>query len=149
MRDLAVAFYPVIVCQCLLFTCFALAGYWWAYFVLWVLPLVTFATFFNGFRTFADHADPTIPVEHDNADERLISYESSAVERFFLSPFHMNYHAEHHLFPNVPHYHLPEIRRLMQASPELRARVKWRRGYLSAALAYIKAVRAPRRSEMA
>ena len=31
-----------------------------------------------------------------------------------LFPHHVNYHLEHHLYPAVPHYHLPRLHRLLQ-----------------------------------
>jgi fatty acid desaturase len=30
-----------------------------------------------------------------------------------LFPHHVNYHLEHHLYPAVPHYHLPRLHRLL------------------------------------
>jgi fatty acid desaturase len=30
-----------------------------------------------------------------------------------LFPHHVNYHLEHHLYPAVPHYHLPSLHRLL------------------------------------
>jgi len=135
------SFLPVFVCQGMLLALFALAGYWWAYFVLWFLPLVTVATFLNGVRTFADHADPTIRGDAESGRRaRLVSYRSSPLERFFLSPFHMNYHAEHHMFPHVPHYRLPELRRIIQGNADLRGQINWRGGYVSTIWAYIAAI---------
>jgi len=32
-----------------------------------------------------------------------------------LFPHHVNYHLEHHLYPAVPHYHLPRLHRLLRA----------------------------------
>ena len=34
--------------------------------------------------------------------------------RVLLFPNHVNYHLEHHLYPAVPHYHLPALHRLLQ-----------------------------------
>ena len=31
-----------------------------------------------------------------------------------LFPHHVNYHLEHHLYPAVPHYHLPRLHRLLR-----------------------------------
>jgi fatty acid desaturase len=42
----------------------------------------------------------------------------------------MNFHAEHHFFPYVPHYNLPKLRALLRATPEYRERIEWRRSYL-------------------
>ena len=33
--------------------------------------------------------------------------------RALLFPHHVNYHLEHHLYPAVPHYHLPQLHRLL------------------------------------
>jgi len=33
--------------------------------------------------------------------------------RALLFPHHVNYHIEHHLYPAVPHYHLPRLHRLL------------------------------------
>ena len=33
--------------------------------------------------------------------------------RGLLFPHHVNYHLEHHLYPAVPHYHLPRLHRLL------------------------------------
>jgi fatty acid desaturase len=35
--------------------------------------------------------------------------------RALLFPHHVNYHLEHHLYPAVPHYRLPELHRLLQS----------------------------------
>jgi fatty acid desaturase len=29
--------------------------------------------------------------------------------RYAMFPHHVNYHVEHHLYPAVPHYHLPRL----------------------------------------
>jgi fatty acid desaturase len=31
----------------------------------------------------------------------------------------VNYHVEHHLYPSIPHYHLPEAHRLLRAAGAL------------------------------
>jgi len=37
----------------------------------------------------------------------------NALGRALLFPHHVNYHLEHHLYPAVPHYHLPQLHRLL------------------------------------
>jgi fatty acid desaturase len=122
------ALLPVALVQLVILGAFTAAGRPLAYFYLWVLPLVTLAVLFNGARVFCDHSVPAGSATH--AEALIVTYLSNPVERFFLSPFHMNFHAEHHFFPYVPHYNLPKLRALLQATPEYRARIEWRRSYL-------------------
>jgi fatty acid desaturase len=46
---------------------------------------------------------------------------SNWIGRFMLFPHHVNYHLEHHLYPAVPHYHLPALHRLLQRKGALEA----------------------------
>jgi fatty acid desaturase len=122
------ALLPVALAQLVILGAFTLAGHPFAYFYLWVLPLITLAVLFNGVRVFCDHSVPAGSATH--AEALIVTYLSNPVERFFLSPFHMNFHAEHHFFPYVPHYNLPKLRALLHATPEYQARIEWRRSYL-------------------
>lgn len=120
---------PVSVAQVTLLGLFTLAGSWQTYFTLWILPLLTLTVLLNGLRVFCDHANHTDKPGDER--HRLVSYLSSPLERFFIAPFHMNYHAEHHLFTYVPHYRLPALRERLMASQEYAATVQWRPGYIA------------------
>jgi len=100
--------FAVLVAQAVLFgTFWALGGAWWAYFVLWALPAATVGAGFNTLRTALEHADGETP-------PRLYhSFRSGPLERFFIAPFHMTHHWEHHLLMAVPYYHMPALRRLL------------------------------------
>lgn len=104
-----------------------LARAWFAYPLLWLLPVYLFAYLPNLIRSFVEHSHPE---RDDLADRhRLISFLSNPIERFFLSPMNMNYHIAHHLWPSIPYYNLPV------ADAELRAAststdLSWRRSYL-------------------
>ena len=83
----------------------AATGRFWAYAVLWALPLVTVMSGLNSIRSCLEHA-----IVHD-PPERLLSFVSNPVERFLVAPFQMNYHYEHHRFMSVNFRHLPAVRR--------------------------------------
>jgi fatty acid desaturase len=94
----------VIVCQAALFGGMAVATQrWWSYFVLWALPLATFAGFFANFRALIEHVN-----ERDDVapEDRLRDIQAGPFERFFISPSHFNFHALHHAHPSIPHYNL-------------------------------------------
>lgn len=91
---------------------FAIHGEWWAYFALWAIPAVSFGGGFNCFRTALEHMDAGKPASRDR------SFRSNPIERFFVAPFSMNYHYEHHLLMTVPYYHVPRFREYLRERGE-------------------------------
>lgn len=130
-------YFPILVCQAVIFLLFFTAGFWWAYPLLWVLPLFTLVSFFDAFRQFAEHAQP-VPDSGTNAP--LISTRSNVVERFFIAPFGMNFHAEHHMFPFVPYYRLSELSGKIRNLGAV-AGVEWRQSYWESLAVYMKALK--------
>jgi len=128
---------PILLCQAGVFLLFSTMGYWWAYPLLWVLPLFTLVSFFDAFRQFAEHAQP---VSDPAAKTLLISTRSNALERFFIAPFGMNFHAEHHLFPFVPYYRLSELSGKIRSLNEV-GEIEWRRSYLESLTKYVIALK--------
>ncbi|SNT25569.1 Fatty acid desaturase [Noviherbaspirillum humi] len=78
------------------------------YAVLWVLPALTVLQAILRLRAIAEHGAPAgyaspLTAARTNLPGPLL--------RLLLFPHHVNYHVEHHLFPAVPHYHLPRLHR--------------------------------------
>lgn len=88
--------------------CWLCTGWWYAYLPLWLLPMLTVMVGLNSLRSCLEHAQAA------SGEPGLHSFASNPVERFFLSPFNMNVHAEHHLVPAVPWHHLPALRHHLQ-----------------------------------
>ena len=42
------------------------------------------------------------------------------LERIFVAPKNVNYHIEHHFFPSVPFYRLPELHAILMSKPGYR-----------------------------
>jgi fatty acid desaturase len=84
-------------------------------------------------RSFAEHSHP----KNDRASDehRLITYTSNPVERFFLAPMNMNFHAVHHLWPSIPYYRLPEADREIRGQSGA-AGLEWRRSYFGYLIRY-------------
>lgn len=104
-RDLT----SLVVVQGAIFTALTAAFAWWVYLALWLAPLITLTAFCHLLRTFVEHA--ITDAEATTHANRLITIRSNLLERSLLSPYFMNYHAEHHLVPSVP---APRLRRLQQ-----------------------------------
>lgn len=100
----------IVLSNAVLFIVLALAGYWWLYLVLWILPLLTFFQVFLRLRNIAEHAmvgDKDDPFAH--ARTTL----ADPITGFFLAPYWVNYHVEHHLLMWVPCYNLPKLHRYL------------------------------------
>lgn len=86
------------------------------YFVLWLLPMLTVIQPVLRLRAICEHGattdltSPLTAARSNNTSGTLGNWLARAV----LFPHHVNYHLEHHLYPAVPHYHLPQLHRLLQ-----------------------------------
>jgi fatty acid desaturase len=87
----------------------------WAWPVLWLLPVYVFAFLGDNARSFLEHSHPEPDALAD--EHRLITFTSNPVERIFFAPMHMNFHATHHLWPSIPYYNLPIAEREVQQLP--------------------------------
>ena len=80
---------------------------WWIYPLLWLAPLATVTALCHLIRSFVEHA--ITESEEPAHGNRLITIRSFFLERAMVSPYNMNFHAEHHLLPSVPAPRLPEL----------------------------------------
>lgn len=85
------------------------------YLVLWVVPLVTVLQPILRLRAICEHGaaqDLSSPLTAARTNRTTGSL-ANRLARGILFPHHVNYHVEHHLYPAVPHYHLPALHRLL------------------------------------
>jgi len=93
------------------------------YAVLWLLPLVTVLQPILRLRAICEHGaaqDLSSPLTAARTNRTFGSI-GNGFARLVLFPHHVNYHVEHHLYPAVPHYHLPALHRLLVDKGALRA----------------------------
>ncbi len=110
-------------------TLWLVSGQWWLYFALWLGPIFTLGTFLGFLRGFVDHAK-LVSDEDGGAKARLCTVlHVSLIDRLFLASFDFNYHGEHHMFPSVPHYYLPELHKLIQKDEYYRSQYGLRESY--------------------
>lgn len=106
----------------------SLIGLWWAWFVLWLLPMATWFPMVTRIRNIAEHAC----VEGSATDPYRAARTTRAAwwERAFIAPYWVNFHAEHHLFMYVPCWNLPRLHRAVAATPKA-AGMEVAAGYVS------------------
>ena len=86
------------------------AGAFEALALYWMVPIFTWLVLIMRIRSIAEHhaieaTDAAYPLTRTTQATRL--------ERIFLAPKNVNYHIEHHFFPSVPFYRLPELHALL------------------------------------
>ncbi len=119
---------PYLLVNATLLSVLTLAGLWWAYFLLWLLPMATWFPMVTRLRNIAEHAC----VEGSSTDPFRAARTTRASwwERAFIAPYWVNFHAEHHLFMHVPCWKLPALHRAVRARPE-GGRMEVAGGYLA------------------
>jgi len=116
---------PQLAANAVLFAGFALAGVWWAWPLLWLVPLLTWFQVITRIRNIAEHA--VVP-DSDDPLRNTRTTRANWIERAFIAPYWVNYHLEHHLLFWLPCYRLPRFHALLMAGPH-GARMEVRRGY--------------------
>jgi fatty acid desaturase len=105
----------------------AAAGIWWAYPLLWLVPMLTWTMVITRIRNIAEHA--VVP-DTDDPLRNTRTTEANFLERMFIAPYFVNYHLEHHLLFYVPCYNLPKLHAILIHGPHA-AHMEVQRGYLS------------------
>ncbi len=101
---------PFLITNGLIFLILAVLGHWWAFFVLWLLPLATWNQMITRLRNIAEHA--VVP-DHNDPMRHARTTHASLLERALIAPYWVNYHCEHHMFMHLPFYRLAEAHRLL------------------------------------
>ncbi len=102
---------PYLVTNIALLVFLSVIGYWWAFFILWLLPMATWNMMITRLRNIAEHA--VVP-DHEDPMRHARTTHATLLERIFLAPYWVNYHCEHHMFMHLPFYRLAEAHRILE-----------------------------------
>jgi fatty acid desaturase len=108
------------------FALFAAAGLWWAWLLMWLLPMATWLPLVTRLRNIAEHA----LIEQNGSDPLRHARTTHAnwLERLLIAPYWVNYHCEHHMFTQIPCWNLPEAHRML-ANKGVTTRMEVQTGY--------------------
>jgi fatty acid desaturase len=99
---------------------------WWHVLILWLVPLFTVVPALLRLRVISEHHG----LDHIHDMNHSRNYHANLIERFFLAPHNVWLHLDHHLFPAIPHYHLPQAHALLESIPQYSATAHQSRGVL-------------------
>ncbi len=102
---------PFFTSNAVLFAGLALSGLWWAYPLLWLLPLWTVFFAVLRLRNIAEHA---MTERSDNPLTHARTTHAGWFARTVFAPYWVNYHVEHHAYMYVPCYNLPKLHSLFR-----------------------------------
>lgn len=95
----------IVTINALLFGLLAFNGHAWLYLGLWLLPAITLLPFMGRIRAIMEHAGLPESVDQSQNARTIIR---QSWQTFFFGPHAIHYHIEHHLYPNIPFYHLAD-----------------------------------------
>ena len=97
----------------------AYAGALEGFALYWIVPMFTWLVMIMRIRSIAEHHAIEIG-EPQTAYPRTRTTQATLIERIFLAPKNVNFHIEHHFFPSVPFYRLPELHAILMTKPGYR-----------------------------
>lgn len=106
---------PFILNGIMFGVCYAL-GYGWAYFVFWLLPLLTSFQLVLRIRNIAEHA---MTANTQNPLTHARTTHANLLARIFVAPYWVNYHVEHHAYMFVPCWQLKRLHHMMKEAGHL------------------------------
>lgn len=105
----------------------AAAGHWYLYFLLWIVPSLTWQQLISRVRNIGEHA--AVPDDDDRLRNTRTTH-ANLLERILVAPYWVNYHLEHHLLVSCPCYKLPRAHRLL-IEKGLGPRMELKPGYVA------------------
>ena len=101
---------PFVITNIILATILTLVIGWWAWPVLWLLPLATWNQLVTRLRNIAEHAC----LDGSQHPMRIArTTRTNFLERLFIAPYWVAYHCEHHMFMHLPCYRLADAHKLL------------------------------------
>lgn len=103
-------------------------GWWLEFCLLWIVPYCTWHLMIQYLRLICEHS-----AVHSN-DPRYTETRTTIpgfLGRLFILPRNIGYHIEHHWYPSVAQYRLPELHRALMANPSFSANANVHHSILS------------------
>lgn len=95
-----------LLVNALMLAALTMAGLWWAYLALWIVPMATWFPLVTRLRNIAEHA--CVDTKDDPFSHARTTH-ANLLERLFIAPYWVHYHGEHHVFMHVPCYRLEQV----------------------------------------
>lgn len=112
----------------ILFTFLTVFGFWKIFLLYWVVPLVSVVAFLIRLRGMSEHNGLSLKTEIQSSRTTVWS---NPIMGYLVTPFYVNYHLEHHLYPQVPYFHLKLLHEELMKKELYKTEAAISRNYLS------------------
>ena len=110
-------------------TAVTLLGVWREFLLYWAVPYFTVFFFLLYIRSAAEHFGETMDYTNEFTGTRTVK--PYFWERWIFCPHNLNHHLEHHLYPSVPYYRLPELAAALERNANYAGTAHLTRGYVT------------------
>jgi len=100
--------HSVLLAQVIVFLLFIIFSKLVYYFIFWLGPIIIVGLFLNRMRVLIEHGYD-FENNINSTPQITVNIKSNFLERIIFAPHNFNYHQEHHDFPGIPYYQLPEF----------------------------------------
>ena len=101
-------------------------GWWMQYFMFWIVPMFTWLQVVLRIRSIAEH----FGLDYDHTFTNARTTYPSAFDRVFIASKNVWYHLDHHLYPSIPFYNLPELHAELNKLDTFRSKAHITKSYL-------------------
>jgi fatty acid desaturase len=101
---------------------------WVPYLLFWVIPYVTWMQLCFHIRSIAEHFAIR---DRTGVFAQTRTVIPTWFDRVFILSKNVNFHLEHHLYPSVPFYDLPQLHKELMSRPAYRNQAHVTKGYLN------------------
>ena len=112
----------------LLFGALTYFSCWKIFLGYWIVPMLSIVAGIIRMRGMSEHNGLKLETDMDTSRTTLWP---SPVLGFLVTPFYVNYHLEHHLFPQVPYFHLKDLHQELMKQDIYKQKAAISRNYLS------------------
>lgn len=100
-------------------------GVWHYVFLFWMIPYMTVYQLLNRIRLYTEHFN--LEIKNSSVNTRTLNI--PIWQSFFLAPYGLGFHAEHHLYPYIPFYRLRKLHGQLMVDKKYESSVKLENNY--------------------
>lgn len=118
----------IVIYYLILFSALTYFGWWKIFLLYWIVPLLSVLAFLIRLRGMSEHNGLSLKSEIQSSRTTLWPH---SILGYLITPFYVNFHLEHHLYPQVPYFHLKSLHKELMKNELYQSEASISRNYLN------------------